>query len=85
MGIFPIGSLVELNTGGIGVVITINRVRRLKPKVALVLQANKEPYNKKLIADLAQHRDRLGQELRIRRVLPAGTFGINSVDYLAQL
>ncbi len=25
MGIFPIGSLVELNTGGIGVVITINR------------------------------------------------------------
>lgn len=85
MGIFPIGSLVELNTGGIGVVITINRVRRLKPKVALVLQANKEPYNKKLIADLTQHRDRLGQELRIRRVLPAGAFGINSVDYLAQL
>ncbi|GMQ90433.1 MAG: hypothetical protein BMS9Abin10_0810 [Gammaproteobacteria bacterium] len=85
MGIFPIGSLVELNTGGIGVVVTINRVRRLKPKVALVLQANKEPYNKKLIADLAEHRDRLGQELRIRRVLPAGAFGINPVKYLAQL
>ncbi|MFQ5757766.1 MAG: HD-GYP domain-containing protein [Acidiferrobacterales bacterium] len=85
MGIFPIGSLVELNTGGIGVVITINRVRRLKPKVALVLQANKEPYHKKLIADLAEHRDRLGQELRIRRVLPAGAFGINPVDYLVQL
>ncbi len=85
MGIFPIGSLVELNTGGIGVVITINRQRRLKPKVALVLQANKEPYAKRVIADLAEHRDRLGRELRIRRVLPAGTYGINPVEHIALL
>ena len=85
MGIFPIGSLVELNTGGIGVVITINRSRRLKPKVALVLQANKEPYQKRIIADLAEHRDRLGRELRIRRVLPAGAYGINPVDHIARL
>ncbi|MFQ5936939.1 MAG: HD-GYP domain-containing protein [Acidiferrobacterales bacterium] len=85
MGIFPIGSLVELNTGGIGVVITINRTRRLKPKVALVLQANKEPYQKRLIADLAEHRDRMGRELRIRRVLPAGAYGINPMDHIAQL
>lgn len=85
MGIFPIGSLVELNTGGIGVVITINRQRRLKPKVALVLQANKEPYAKRLIADLAEHRDRLGRELRIRRVLPTGSYGINPVDHIALL
>ncbi len=85
MGIFPIGSLVELNTGGIGVVITINRTRRLKPKVALVLQSNKEPYAKRLIADLAEHRDRLGRELRIRRVLPAGAYGINPVDHIARL
>ncbi len=85
MGIFPIGSLVELNTGGIGVVITINRARRLKPKVALVLQANKEPYAKRIIADLAEHRDRMGRELRIRRVLPAGAYGINPVDHIARL
>jgi hypothetical protein len=85
MGIFPIGSLVELNTGGIGVVVTINRTRRLKPKVALVLQSNKEPYAKRIIADLAEHRDRLGRELRIRRVLPAGAYGINPVDHIARL
>lgn len=85
MGIFPIGSLVELNTGGIGVVITINRTRRLKPKVALVLQADKQPYKDTIIADLAQHRDRLGRELRIRRVLPVGAYGINPVDHIAEL
>lgn len=85
MGIFPIGSLVELNTGGIGVVITINRERRLKPKVALVLQANKEPYPERFIADLVKHRTRTGGELRIKRVLPSGAFGINPVDHIAKL
>ncbi|MEE9598112.1 MAG: HD-GYP domain-containing protein [Acidiferrobacterales bacterium] len=85
MGIFPIGSLVELNTGGIGVVITINRERRLKPKVALVLRSNKEPYTKRFIADLVKHRTRTGGELRIKRVLPSGAFGINPVDHIAKL
>jgi HD-GYP domain-containing protein (c-di-GMP phosphodiesterase class II) len=85
MGIFPIGSLVELNTGGIGVVITINRERRLKPKVVLVLQSNKEPYTECFIADLVKHRTRTGGELRIKRVWPSGAFGINPVDHIAKL
>ena len=29
--------------------------------------------------------DRLGRELRIRRVLPAGAYGINPVDHIARL
>ncbi len=85
MGIFPIGSLVELNTGGIGVVITINRERRLKPKVALVLRSNKEPYTECFTADLTKQRTRTGGELRIKRVLPSGAFGINPVDHIAKL
>ncbi len=65
MGIFPIGSLVELSTGSIGVVITINRARRLKPKVVLLLTANKKPLSQRVIADLAEHRDSQGKELKI--------------------
>jgi len=57
MGIFPIGSLVELNNGSVGVVITVNRARRLKPKVALVLTATKQSYSQKIIVDLAEHKD----------------------------
>jgi len=37
MGIYPIGSIVGTKTGSIGVVITVNRHRRLRPKIALVL------------------------------------------------
>ena len=85
MGIFPIGSLVELSAGGIGVVITINRARRLKPKVALVLNENLKPYGRKLVADLAVHKSTKSQELKIKRVLPAGSLGINPMDHIVQL
>lgn len=85
MGIFPIGSLVELSTGSIGVVITINRARRLKPKVALVLTASKTPYSARLVTDLMEHTDGQGREIKISRVLPAGSFGINPMDYIVQL
>ncbi|HYA38135.1 MAG TPA: HD-GYP domain-containing protein [Candidatus Methylomirabilis sp.] len=85
MGIFPIGSLVELSTGSIGVVITINRARRLKPKVALVLTASKTPYSHKVVTDLMEHRDGKGQEIKITRVLPVGTYGIHPMDHIVQL
>jgi HD-GYP domain-containing protein (c-di-GMP phosphodiesterase class II) len=84
MGIFPIGSLVELSTGAVGVVVTINRARRLKPKVALVLTANRSPFKHRFIADLSEERP--GQEeLKIKRVLPTGTYGINPMDHIVQL
>ncbi len=85
MGIFPIGSLVELSTGSVGVVITINRARRLKPKVALVLTANKTPYEHKVITDLMEHTDGKGQEIKISRVLPVGSYGIHPMDHIVQL
>lgn len=85
MGIFPIGSLVELSTGSIGVVITINRARRLKPKVALVLTASKTPYSARLVTDLMEHTDGQGREIKISRVLPAGSYSINPMNYIVQL
>jgi len=85
MGIFPIGSLVELSTGAIGVVITINRGRRLKPKVALVLTASGTPFSHRFIADLSDERYTGAEELKIKRVLPSGTHGINPMDYIIQL
>ncbi len=85
MGIFPIGSLVELSNGTVGVVITINRARRLKPKVALVLTATKAPYSQHVITDLVEHKDAMGHELKIARVLPTGSYDINPMDHIIQL
>ncbi|MDH5648529.1 MAG: HD-GYP domain-containing protein [Gammaproteobacteria bacterium] len=85
MGIFPIGSLVELSTGDIGVVVTINRSRRLKPKVALVLNDKHHPYREKVYTDIANDKTISGQEIKIRKVLPTGTLGINPMDHILQL
>jgi putative nucleotidyltransferase with HDIG domain len=83
MGIFPIGSVVEMNNGSIGVVITANRQRRLRPRVALILSADKQPYSPASIVDLMHTTpDATGRPLEIRNVLPAGAFGINPVDYM---
>jgi putative nucleotidyltransferase with HDIG domain len=82
MGIYPIGSVVELNTGEIGVVVTMNRVRRLKPRVALVLQPDYNPVPGSTTVDLTDYKTRDGRPCEIDRVLEPGVHGINPVNYL---
>ncbi len=43
LGMFPTGSVVELNTGEVGIVVEQNRVHRLRPKVLIVLDADHRP------------------------------------------
>ncbi|MHB8550199.1 MAG: HD-GYP domain-containing protein, partial [Acidiferrobacterales bacterium] len=83
MGIYPIGSVVELNNGSIGVVITVNRERRLRPKIALVLDDKKNPHPVSPVIDLFHTQsDASGTPIEIRKVLPAGAYGINANSYL---
>lgn len=82
MGIYPIGSVVELNTGEIGVVINMNRTRRLRPCVALVLKNNYMPYPVPRLFDLATHRTNNGRTCEIERVLDPGAHGIDPIKYL---
>ena len=82
MGIYPIGSVVELNTGEVGVVVTMNRVRRLKPRVTLVLNANCTPYTNPITVDLMHHKTTDGRPCEIDRVLEPGVYGIDPVLYL---
>ncbi len=83
MGIYPIGSVVEMNTGDVGVVVSINRTRRLRPRVALVLGSDKKPYPQVTIIDLLDYPEE-GQTRRveIRKVLPPGTHGIVGTDFI---
>ena len=58
IGLYPTGTLVELNTGEVGVVVEQNFERRLKPKVMLVLDACKSHLRKPLLLDLAEDEKR---------------------------
>jgi HD-GYP domain-containing protein (c-di-GMP phosphodiesterase class II) len=52
VGAFPVGSVVELNSGEVGIVITQNLVRRLKPRVMVVLDGKGAPVRPHKILDL---------------------------------
>jgi len=82
MGIYPIGSIVSLNTGDVGVVVTMNRIRRLKPRVVLVLKPDATPYPTPQTVDLMTHKTRSGDPCEIEHVLEPGIHGINPTSYL---
>lgn len=82
LGAYPVGTLVELSTGQVGVVLAQNRVRRLRPQVMLLLDADKKPYNSyPLINLLHELDDSEGNPLAITNALEAGAYGINPRDF----
>lgn len=52
LGIYPTGTLVELNTGEVAVVVEQTFARRLKPKVAIVIDKDKSRLKEPKILDL---------------------------------
>jgi HD-GYP domain-containing protein (c-di-GMP phosphodiesterase class II) len=53
IGLYPTGTLVELNTGEVAVVVEQNFERRLKPKIMIVLDTLKKPLAEPMFLDLA--------------------------------
>ncbi|MDP1653745.1 MAG: HD-GYP domain-containing protein [Rhodocyclaceae bacterium] len=82
VGLYPIGTLVELNSGEVGVVIQQNQVRRLKPRIMIILGPDKtierRPRTLDLIMDPACS---TGETCRIVRSLPIDAYGINPADF----
>ena len=82
IGIYPTGSLVELTSGEVGIVIEQNRVRRLRPKVMLVLDADKNPLRSSRTIDLMVENDLQGEQtLQIGAPLVPGTYGVDPEEF----
>ena len=82
IGIFPVGALVELNSGEVGIVIAQNMVRRLLPRVMVVLDAKGNPLHPQMILDLAQEpKASPGVPYRIKRTLEQGSVNIDPSEF----
>ncbi len=83
IGMFPTGSLVELSTGEVGVVISQNKLRRLRPIVMVVLDAKKKPLQKFKRVNLRKETEDEDKEaaIWIRWGLEPGAYGIDPADY----
>ena len=73
VGLYPIGSLVELSTGQVGAVVETNGLRRLKPSLMLLLDENKEPYAEFEYLDLSS----TSQSIEVTKGLSPGAYGID--------
>ncbi|MFU8763901.1 MAG: HD-GYP domain-containing protein, partial [Haliea sp.] len=78
IGVYPAGTLVELSSGEIGVVVAEYRVRRLHPKVMILLDTHKQRLATPLMKELQEQSDnRSGQAVNIVRSLEPGAYGID--------
>ncbi|MEK7231071.1 MAG: HD domain-containing phosphohydrolase [Pseudomonadota bacterium] len=83
IGIYPVGSTVELNTGEVGIVIAQNLARRLKPRVMVILDAGLKPIRPQVILDLVKEPKATPDEpYRIMRTLPRDKLPIDLEQFL---
>jgi len=82
VGVFPVGSLIELSTGEVAVVVAHNKVRRLKPRVLVVTSPDKTPVAHPAMIDLLYDPKMGGAEgVFIKRGLASGAYGLDLRDY----
>ncbi len=85
VGIFHVGTLVELSTGEVGIVIGQNRVRRLKPKLLIILGPDKHPYARPHTLDLITNPSLpSGLPINIRCELPRGAHNIDPREFFLE-
>jgi HD-GYP domain-containing protein (c-di-GMP phosphodiesterase class II) len=84
MGMYPVSSLVELNTGEVGVVVQQNQVRRMLPRLLLLLGPNKERYGAPVILNLLNSpKTPSGETYKIVGSLAPDSYGLDPSDFYA--
>ena len=84
VGVFPTGTLVELNSGEVGIVIAQNRFRRLRPEVMLILDADKQVREQFPAIDLqmyTQENENGNPTLFITQGLEPGAYGVDPTEF----
>jgi HD-GYP domain-containing protein (c-di-GMP phosphodiesterase class II) len=82
IGIFPVGAIVEMNSGEVGIVIAQNVARRLQPRVMVVLDDKGNQLRPQKILDLARDpKSSPNVPYRIKRTLEKGSVAIDPAEF----
>lgn len=83
LGIFPVGSFVKLESGEMGLVVSINRENLLFPQLVMLFDKGGKRIDKMYIRDLSKCRKESDRELwKISCSLDPASFGINPSEIL---
>ncbi len=82
VGVYPVGSIVELSDGRVGVVVAHHRVLRLRPKIMLLLDRDKKSLPRYDVIDMhCTPNDEDGNSLNIARSVEPGLYGIDPREF----
>jgi HD-GYP domain-containing protein (c-di-GMP phosphodiesterase class II) len=81
ISIFPVGSLIELSSGEVAIVLEHNKIRRLEPRVLVLTDEDKEMLAQPVTLDLMAQNKANGAQKKILRGLPDGAYDIRYRDY----
>ncbi len=85
IGVFPVGSVVELNSGEVGIVFAQNYQKRLQPRVMVIRDAKGNTLRPQKVLDLSRGPMASKDEpYRIRRTLEFGRMGVSTKDIFMQ-
>ncbi|MGR9073713.1 MAG: HD-GYP domain-containing protein [Gammaproteobacteria bacterium] len=80
IGIYPPGSVVEMNNGEIAVVVEVNPSHKIRPKIITLLDEDGNRKEERVV-DLAKlDLDASGHEYRIKKIVKPSDFGIDLKD-----
>jgi HD-GYP domain-containing protein (c-di-GMP phosphodiesterase class II) len=82
LGIYPVGSLVELESGEVGIVISVQPGSLLTPKLLLIMGRDKKSFDKPKIMNLALFAKEEPGRYGIKQVLNSDLYGIDMRSYL---
>jgi putative nucleotidyltransferase with HDIG domain len=85
IGIYPLGSLVEVNHADLGIVISSNEGNALKPAVMLVLDELGQPHEEPKVIDLMQ-KDKSGEKHKwtITKVMDPEECGVETERFIRE-
>jgi HD-GYP domain-containing protein (c-di-GMP phosphodiesterase class II) len=82
LGVYPTGSLVEMHSGEVAIVMSQNKTRRMSPQIMLLLDKDKKPYPEYQIINLINQPSEYDQNpLTIFRGIDPGSYGIDPTEF----
>ena len=83
LGIYPIGSVVELNMGHVGIVVSASEKTKLRPILMLILNSKREKFPTPKLINLAHPKWSGGaQKLEVKRILNKQEYNFNIEDII---
>ena len=83
LGIYPIGSVVELNLGHVGIVVSASEKTKLRPIVMLISNNKREKFPTPKLINLAHPKwNTEAQKLEVKRILSKNEYDFNIGDVI---